>query len=44
MSHKKIDIKRLSDPIKKNHPIKKVRKINRPDKIKAVATPRRRKV
>jgi hypothetical protein len=44
MSHKKIDVKKLSDPVKKKHEIKKVGKINKPERMKAPATPRRRKV
>jgi hypothetical protein len=44
MSHRKIDVKKLSDPLKKKNGITRVGKVGKPDKIKAVATPRRRKV
>jgi hypothetical protein len=44
VSRKKIDITKLSSPIKKRPETKKVGKVNKPQKIKAPATPRRRKV
>lgn len=44
MSHKKIDVKKLSKPIKKKHEIKSVNEIKKPNKVKIVPVPRRRKV
>jgi hypothetical protein len=44
MSHKKIEVKKISDPLKRKHEVKTVGRVSKPGKIKAVATPRRRKV
>jgi hypothetical protein len=44
MSHKKVDVKKISAPLKKKNEIKTVGKVVKTGKIKPVATPRRRKV
>jgi hypothetical protein len=44
VSRKKIDITKISGSVKKKPEVKKVGKVNKPQKIKAPATPRRRKV